>query len=58
MEELKKMYTEAEEKLRKKGFYVDNMADFENEFEVCNADGKIVIDHLSLAQLVQLSNIL
>lgn len=59
MKELfKEEYNEAEEKLYSKGFYVENMAYFANEFEVYNSDGKVLIDHLSLAQLVQLSNIL
>lgn len=55
---MKELFKEAEEKLYRKGYYIDNMADFENEFEVSNGDGKILIDHLSLAQLKQLSNIL
>ena len=51
-------YKEAEERLYNKGFYVDNMEFFDDEFEVSNADGKILIDHLSLAQLKQLSEML
>ncbi len=59
MKELfKEEYNQAEEKLYAKGYHVCNMVYFENEFEVYNADGEVVIDHLSLAQLVQLSNIL
>lgn len=55
---MKELFKEAEEKLYRKGYYIDNMTDFENEFEVSNADRKVLIDHLSLAQLVQLANIL
>ena len=51
-------YKDAEERLYNKGFYVDDMEFFDDEFEVSNADGKILIDHLSLAQLKQLSEIL
>lgn len=51
-------YKDAEERLYNKGFYVDNMEFFDDEFEVSNADGKILIDHLSLAQLKQLSEML
>ena len=59
MKELfKEEYDEAEEKLYKKGFYVSNMIYSKNEFEVWNSDCKVVIDHLSLSQIVQLSNIL
>ena len=54
----KEEYNEAEGKLHNKGFYVDSMEYFNDEFEVSNADGKILIDHLSLAQLQQLSKIL
>ncbi len=59
MQELfREEYKEAEQKLYNKGFYVDNMVCFDNEFEVSNADGKVLIDHLSLAQLQQLSEML
>lgn len=59
MQELfREEYKEAEEMLYNKGFYVDNMECFDNEFEISNADGKTLIDHLSLAQLKQLSEML
>ena len=59
MQELfREEYKEAEERLYNKGFYVDNMEFFDNEFEISNADGKTLIDHLSLAQLKQLSEML
>ena len=51
-------YKDAEERLYNKGFYVDNMEFFDNEFEISNAGGKTLIGHLSLAQLKQLSEIL
>lgn len=48
---------EAQEKLHKKGFYVCNMVEPNNQqYEVCNGDGEIVIDYLSVAQLIQLAN--
>ena len=50
---------EAENKLNKKGFYVCNMVEPNNQqYEVCNGDGNIVIDHLSVAQLIQLANMI
>lgn len=58
MEELNKMYKEAEEKLDRKGYHICNMLYNNNQFEVYNSDGEVVIDHLSLAQLKQLSEIL
>lgn len=54
-----KEYREAEEKLHSKGYYVDNMMEpYEDCYEVYNKTGKIMIDHLSLAQLEQLSNMI
>ena len=50
-------YSQAEEKLNSKGYYVDCMIYSSDEFEVSNED-KVLIDHLSLAQLVQLSEML
>lgn len=59
MQELfREEYKEAEERLYNKGLYVDNMGFFDDEFEISNADGKILIDHLSLSQLKQLSEML
>ncbi len=54
-----KEYWEAEEKLHSKGYYIDNMVEpYDDCYEVYNGAGKIMIDHLSLAQLVQLSNMI
>ena len=47
---------EAEKKLSKNGYYLDNMVNFDNEYEIYNVDDKVVIDHLSIAQVIQLSN--
>ena len=58
MEELKKMYTETEENLYKKGFFIENMINDSEQFELSDLNGKILIDHLSLTQLFQLSKIL
>lgn len=54
----KKKYTEAEEKLYKKGYYVSNMIYDPNYYEVSDGDGKSLIDNLSLSQLIALSNML
>ena len=54
----KKEYTEAEEKLHKKGYYVDNMINDSNYYEISDKSGKILIDNLSLIQLHQLSKML
>ena len=54
----KKEYTEAEEKLYKKGYYVDNMINDLNCYEISDGNGKTLIDNLSLAQLIALSNML
>jgi len=54
-----KEYREAEEKLYNKGFYVENMVEpFNDCYEVLDGNAKVLIDHLSLAQLQQLSNML
>lgn len=58
MEELKKMYTETEENLYKKGFFIENMINDSEQFELSDLNGNILIDHLSLSQLFQLSKIL
>lgn len=59
MEELfKKEYVEAENKLNTKGYYVCNMGPmFNGAFEIYKGEN-VVMDHLSLAQLLQLSDIL
>ena len=54
----KKEYTEAEEKLYKKGYYVDDMINDLNCYEISDGSGKTLIDNLSLSQLIALSNML
>lgn len=54
----KEDYNKAEEKLFSKGYYVANMEYNKNEYELYNGDSEVVIDHLSLAQLIQLSKML
>lgn len=53
-------YREAEEKLLKKGYYLETMDPelFDNEFQVLDGKGKVKIDHLSLGQVIQLSNMI
>lgn len=54
-----KEFKEAEEKLYSKDCYVENMAEPCNEYyEVFDKKGKILMDYLSMAQLVQLANLL
>ena len=54
-----KEYKEAEDKLNCKGYYIDNMMEPYNDcYEVSDKTGKIMIDHLSLEQLKQLSNMI
>jgi len=49
----------SEDKLHKKGYYVSNMTVPNNDqYEVYNGDGEVVIDHLSVAQLTQLANMI
>lgn len=56
---LKNEIRSAEDKLYKRGYYVANMtAPCNDSFEVYNGDGKVVIDHLSVAQLEQLAELL
>ena len=47
MNELKEMYIEAEKTLYKKGYYVDNMINDSNCYEISDKSGKILIDNLS-----------
>ena len=55
----KKEFNEAEEKLYKKEYYVFNMVEpFNDEYEIYDRDDSIVMDHLSEAQVVQLSKII
>ena len=50
---------EAEDKLYKKGYYVCNMVEPNNDqYEVSDENNNIMIDHLSVAQLIQLSNMI
>ena len=52
-------FKEAEEKLYKKGFYVFNMSEpYNDEYEIYEKSGKTVMDYLSVAQVIQLSNII
>ena len=54
-----KEFKEAEEKLYKKEYYVFNMSEpFNDEYEIYDRDGSTVMDHLSEAQVVQLSKII
>ena len=50
---------EADQKLYNKGFYISNMTEpYNDEFEIYDKDSNVVIDHLSVAQLIQLSNMI
>lgn len=50
---------EAEDKLYKKGYYVCNMVEPNNDqYEIYDRDSNVMIDHLSVAQLIQLSNMI
>lgn len=50
---------EADQKLYNKGFYISNMTEpYNDEFEVYDRNVKVVIDHLSVAQLIQLSDMI
>lgn len=50
---------EAESKLFEKGYYVSNMTVPNNDqYEIYDGDGNVTIDHLSVAQLIQLSNMI
>ena len=42
----------------KKGYYVDNMINDSNCYEIADGNGKTLIDNLSLSQLIALSNML
>ena len=55
----KEEYNAASEKLYKKGYYVFNMVEpYGDEYEMTDGSGQIVIDHLSLEQLIALSELL
>ena len=53
---------EAERRLYEKGYYLSNQFDgfgtVPNEYELADRNGNTVIDHLSEAQVIQLSEIL
>lgn len=50
---------EAEDKLYKKGYYVSNMTAPNNDlYEIYDRDGNVAINYLSVAQLIQLSNMI
>lgn len=53
---------EAERKLYEKGYYLSNQFDgfrtVSNEYELADRDGNTVIDHLTEAQVIQLSEML
>ncbi len=50
---------EAENRLYNKNYYIANMVEPNNDcYEVYNRDMEVVMDYLSVAQLIQLSNIL
>lgn len=53
----RKEYMGASDKLLEKGYYVDNMLYDSNCYEVSD-ENKVLIDHLSLAQLIALSEML
>lgn len=50
---------EADGKLYKKGYYISNMIEPYNDlYEVYDKNSNVVIDYLSAAQLIQLSNMI
>ena len=50
---------EAEEKLcSKRSYHVCNMIYDKNYYEICDNEGNVLIDHLSVAQLQQLAEML
>lgn len=56
---MKEILRNAEDKLNKKGYCVANMlAPYSDSYEVYNGDMQVVIDHLSLAQLADLAELL
>ena len=51
-------FKQATDILANKGFYTCNMVYNTECYELCDGDGKTVIDYLSEAQVIQLSAIL
>ena len=50
---------EADEKLYEKGYYTCNMTEpYNDQYEVSDENNNIMIDHLSVAQLIQLANMI
>ena len=50
---------EAQEKLYEKGYYTCNMTELYNDqYEVSDENNNIMNDHLSVSQLIQLSNMI
>lgn len=53
---------EAEKKLYEKGYFLENQFDgfatLPDEYELVDRNGKVVIDHLSEAQVIALAEIL
>lgn len=50
---------EAQEKLYEKGYYTCNMTEpYNDQYEVSDENNNIMIDHLSVSQLIQLSNMI
>lgn len=54
---------QAVRELESKGYYIENMFDgfnstLENEWELLNNEGDILMDHLSQAHIIQLARIL
>ena len=50
---------ETQEKIYEKGYYTCNMTEPNNDqYEVSDENENVMIDHLSVAQLIQLSNMI
>ena len=49
---------QADQKLHDKGYYLFNMAYNKNQYELCDGEGEVLIDHLSEAQVIALSEML
>ncbi|MCR2050828.1 hypothetical protein NSB25_26720 [Acetatifactor muris] len=50
---------EADEKLHKKGYYVSNMVEpYDNLYEVYDKNSNVIIDYLTVMQLIQLSRMI
>ena len=49
---------QADQKLHDKGYYLFNMAYNKNQYELCDGEAEVLIDHLSEAQVIALSEML